>query len=443
MRVRFWGTRGSIAKPGHTTLRYGGNTSCVEVRAADGTLVVLDCGTGAHDLGQALAASGGESRRGHLLIGHTHWDHIQGFPFFEPLFVPGNEWGVYAPGGRARDLEAALAGQMAYEYSPIAIEALEADVRFHSLMEGVFEVGGIRVTTRYLNHPALALAYRLEADGATLVYATDHEPHSLHPIGAPPGATPVHHEDRRHARFFEDADLVIHDGQYTLDDFPAKAGWGHTPVEAAVDYAIHARAKRLAFTHHDPQRDDAAIDRMGRLAGERALVGDGAPDITAAAEGRVVELSGPADLELRPVETEVSALLDGAPRRVSTVLIVDDDSDMVELLEATLRGDGVRVLKAGDGESALRIARSDRPTLILLDMNLPGSGGLDVCRTLRSESDPRLRDVPIVVLTGARLKETDLLEAFRAGATDYLTKPVKPTLVRSRVRGWLLRTASG
>ncbi len=125
------------------------------------------------------------------------------------------------------------------------------------------------------------------------------------------------------------------------------------------------------------------------------------------------------------------------------MLVVDDDPDMAELLEATLRIDGVRVLKAGDGESAVRIARSDPPTLILLDMNLPGSGGLDVCRTLRSESDPRLRDVPIVVLTGAKLKEADLLEGFRAGATDYLTKPIKPTLVRSRVRGWLLRTTSG
>src|SRR2546428_7895713 len=105
MRVRFWGTRGSIAKPGPTTLRYGGNTSCVELRADDGTLIVLDCGTGAHDLGVALAASGERPLRGHLMLSHTHWDHIQGFPFFVPLFVPGNEWDIYAPGGLGHRLE--------------------------------------------------------------------------------------------------------------------------------------------------------------------------------------------------------------------------------------------------------------------------------------------------------------------------------------------------
>src|SRR5919199_1588642 len=116
MRIRFWGTRGSLAKPGPTTVRYGGNTSCVEVRTADGMLIVLDCGTGAHGLGQALLASDTRPFRGHLLITHTHWDHIQGFPFFAPLFIPGNEWDLYAPGGLGQRLEAILAGQMEYTY---------------------------------------------------------------------------------------------------------------------------------------------------------------------------------------------------------------------------------------------------------------------------------------------------------------------------------------
>src|SRR3712207_506368 len=121
MRIRFWGTRGSLAKPGPSTLRYGGNTSCVEVRTADGTLIVLDCGTGAHGLGQALVASGKRPLRGHLLITHTHWDHIQGFPFFAPLFIPGNEWDLYAPGGLGQHLEATLAGQMEYTYFPVRL----------------------------------------------------------------------------------------------------------------------------------------------------------------------------------------------------------------------------------------------------------------------------------------------------------------------------------
>jgi len=439
MRVRFWGTRGSIARPGPATLRYGGNTSCVEVRAADGTLVVLDCGTGAHGLGRELEAGEEEYRVGHLLISHTHWDHIQGLPFFQPLFTSDNEWQIYAPGGGSADLQASLAGQMSYEYSSITLESLDARVRFHNLTEGAFEVGGVRVTTRFVNHPVLTLAYRLEADGATLVYSTDHEPHSLHPTEAPPGATPVHHEDRRHAQFLEEADFVIHDGQYTLDEFPSKAGWGHSPVERAVDYAILAGAKQLAFTHHDPERDDEAVDRICQIARERASASERAPEVFAATEGRSIELSGPG--VRRPIEPQASALLSDAGSRASTVLIVDDDPDMLLLLEAALRADGVRVLKASDGESALEVARRDPPALILLDMELPGPGGLELCRILRAGSDLPLRNVPILILTGARLKEADLVEAFVAGATDYLTKPIKPTLVRSRVRGWLLRTS--
>jgi CheY-like chemotaxis protein/phosphoribosyl 1,2-cyclic phosphodiesterase len=441
MHVRFWGTRGSLPKPGQTTLRYGGNTSCVEVRAADGTLVVLDCGTGAHGLGCALVAASPSPIRGYLLIGHTHWDHIQGFPFFTPLFVPGNVWAIYAPGGHGGQIEASLAGQMAYEYFPITFEALQAEVQLHDLTEGVFELGSVRVTTQYLNHPALTLGYRLEADGATLVYATDYEPHALHPLGAPPGTAPVHHEDRRHIRFLEGADLVIHDAQYTLDDFPTKAGWGHTPMECAVDYAMLARVKQLALFHHDPDRHDEAIDRLCELARARAGAGAGMLQVFAAAEGQVIELAqGPA----RPrsaIAPEASALLALAPRGTSTVLIVDDDPAMVLMLEATLRTEGVRVLTATDGESALTLARQKRPALILLDMHLPGLDGLALCRILRAELDPRLCDVPIVMLTGVKLTETDLVEAFMAGATDYLTKPVKSTLIRSRVRAWLLRTS--
>src|SRR5713226_7505898 len=163
MRVRFWGTRGSIPKPGPRTVRYGGNTSCVEVRSSNGTLVVLDCGTGAHDLGQALLAEGPPAH-GHLLITHTHWDHIQGIPFFAPLFVRGTEWDVYAPRGFGQSLDETLAGEMQYTYFPVTLDAMGATIRFHELVEGVFAIDDIRVTARYLNHPALTLGYRLEAD---------------------------------------------------------------------------------------------------------------------------------------------------------------------------------------------------------------------------------------------------------------------------------------
>ncbi|MGH7318224.1 MAG: MBL fold metallo-hydrolase [Candidatus Rokuibacteriota bacterium] len=215
MQVRFWGTRGSLPKPGPTTVRYGGNTSCVQVRADDGTLVVLDCGTGAHELGQSLLASG-QRLRGHLLITHTHWDHIQGFPFFAPLFAPDSEWDVYAPERVGHRLEDTLAAQMEYRYFPITLGQLGATVRYHELIEGAVDLGAVRVTARYLNHPGLTLGYRLEADGVRIVYATDHEPHSRHPPDAtdpghaPADARPVHREDQRHVEFLAGADLIIH-----------------------------------------------------------------------------------------------------------------------------------------------------------------------------------------------------------------------------------------
>jgi phosphoribosyl 1,2-cyclic phosphodiesterase len=165
MRIRFWGTRGSLATPGPTTLRYGGNTSCVEARAADGTLIVLDCGTGAHRLGQALVAEAKRLVRGHLLITHTHWDHIQGFPFFAPVFAEGSEWDLYAPGGLGEGLEAVLSAQMQHPYFPVTLAQLAATIRYHNLVEGALTVGGVRVVAQYLNHPALTLGYRLEADG--------------------------------------------------------------------------------------------------------------------------------------------------------------------------------------------------------------------------------------------------------------------------------------
>src|SRR5215471_223070 len=258
MRVRFWGTRGSIAKAGPGTLRYGGNTSCVEVRTRAGTLLVLDCGTGAHGLGQALGEAG-PPQRGHMLITHTHWDHIQGFPFFVPLFMRDSEWDVYAPRGLRESLRETLAGQMQYTYFPVTLDQLAATVRYHDLVEGEFAIADVRVTTRYLNHPALTLGYRLDADGAVVVYATDHEPHSRAGTST---AEDAFGEDRRHADFLADADLLIHDAQYTAAEYPAKHGWGHSPVEYVVQQAALARVRRLALYHHDPLRHDDAVDEL-------------------------------------------------------------------------------------------------------------------------------------------------------------------------------------
>jgi CheY-like chemotaxis protein/phosphoribosyl 1,2-cyclic phosphodiesterase len=439
MRIRFWGTRGSIPKPGPATVRYGGNTSCVEVRA-DGTLIVLDCGTGAHELGQQLVAGNPGPMRGHLLITHTHWDHIQGFPFFAPLFVAGSEWDVYAPRQMGRTLEEILGGQMHRTYFPVPLGELAATIRYHELTEGVFDLDAVRVTTRYLNHPAPALGYRLESNGVVVVYATDHEPHSRHHPDATGDAARVHREDARHIEFLAGADLVIHDATYTLEEYPARLSWGHTPAEWAVDFAVAARARRLALFHHEPSRTDRAIDQLLAACRQRLPARD-APEIFAAAEGQylVVVRPGAAPAASTPVVAVTAER--AALRNKTTVLVADDDPDVMAVIVETLEPEGYRVLTASDGDAALQIARDERPDIVVLDWMMPGPDGLAVCRALRQEPDPKLAEVPVILITG-RADAQDTAAGFNAGVTDYLTKPFKPTHLVARLQSWLIRSDS-
>jgi phosphoribosyl 1,2-cyclic phosphodiesterase len=439
MIVRFWGTRGSIPKPGPGTVRYGGNTSCVEVRSASGTLVVLDCGTGAHGLGQALVASAASPLRGHLLIGHTHWDHIQGFPFFAPVFIPGNEWHIYGPRGVGSSLREALAGQMQSSYFPVKLNELGATLHYHDLVEGTLEIGDIHVTTQYLNHPALTLGYRLQVDGVTVVYATDHEPHSK--PGAAGSHLPLIGQDVRHARFLADADLVIHDAQYTTREFSAKRGWGHSTTEYAVEAAVSAGVRRLALFHHDPTRDDDAVDRL--VAGARDLVAQagGTTEVFAAAEGQVLELSRSEtpkpSIESREETARVDPALIPSAR---SVLEAVAESPMGRVLGRAVTDDGLRLVRVHDASSIPPKFRSERFALFLLQHELSGGDTLQLCRSLRSDPAAVDRDLPIVLVKTGENSAEQRVEAD-AGVTDWLTWPFSEEYARARIRAWVLREA--
>jgi CheY-like chemotaxis protein len=281
-----------------------------------------------------------------------------------------------------------------------------------------------------------------------VIYATDHEPHADPQPEASSESdagfhvVPVHREDQGHIEFLRGADLVIHDAQYTAAEYPQKVGWGHSPMEYAVDVALAAGVKRLALFHHDPTRDDDTLDRLVEVCRRRVAACHGALAVCAAAEGLVIELSESEGIASLEVDRTVSAAVDELCE-VSvggkTVLVVDDEPDIVGLLLETLAPEGYRLLSAHDGEAALRLARSERPSLILLDWRMPGQDGLEVCRALRSDPDPKLRQVPVVLLT-AQIGDENISAGFSAGVTDYLTKPFRPAHVRSRVRGWLLRS---
>jgi CheY-like chemotaxis protein len=269
------------------------------------------------------------------------------------------------------------------------------------------------------------------------VYSVDHEPHAPNPAAAHPGAISAHVEDRRHVDLLAGADLVIHDAQYTIEEYPQKIGWGHTPAEWAVDYAVAARARRLALYHHDPLRDDDALDRLVNVCRRRASAAGSEVEIFAAAEGQEVRLVETATGAPRAGRATAPAIREGP----HTVLVADDDPTIVQLLTLTLEPDGFRVVTANDGETALRLAKLERPALILLDWQMPGASGIEVTRALRSNDDPVLRDVPVVLIT-SQSGEENTSAGFAAGVTDYLTKPFRPAHVRARVQAWLLRRHS-
>ena len=257
LTVRFWGVRGSIPTPDAGFLRVGGNTACVEIRAAAGTALVLDAGTGIRGLGYALAAeAAGEPGEVHLALSHFHWDHLQGLPFFAPLYAPGQTVRFYAATDDDR-LLALLRGQMTTPYFPVPFGDLAAATETVRVRDGEpFEVGPMTVRPFPLHHPQGAHGFRIEVDGAAVVYATDYEHGSA-----------AHDEGLREVA--HGADLLISDAQYTPDEYALRRGWGHTTWEHATALAERAEVGRLLLFHHDPSHDDDALGRICGLARER------------------------------------------------------------------------------------------------------------------------------------------------------------------------------
>jgi phosphoribosyl 1,2-cyclic phosphodiesterase len=294
MRVRFWGTRGSVPTPGPSTVRYGGNTACVEMRTNSGTFFIFDSGTGIRELGLNLVRQGGHVSA-HLMLGHTHWDHISGFPFFTPAFVPGNRLVIYGARDLDRSLRDVLAGQMHYTYFPVPLGDLRAEIDFSELEEGEIKIDDAVVRTHYLNHTAVCMGYRVEADGVSVAYVTDHEPYGV--VGAGSTASDsrprggfLHGGDRRLIEFVRGVDLLIQDAQYTPEEYVQRRGWGHGSTDYVIDLAVEAGARRVALFHHEPTHSDDEIDRMVEYSRTRARAAGSALELFAAAEGNEIAL---------------------------------------------------------------------------------------------------------------------------------------------------------
>lgn len=439
MRVRFWGTRGSIATPGPDTVHFGGNTSCVSATTTDGSTFVLDCGTGARRLGVELQSRAGQDPLDlTILLSHAHWDHIQGFPFFAPLFVPGNRITVCGPEGTGRSLREVMSGQMEFTYFPVELGDLPARITFRELAEGTHEIGGARVSVQYLHHPAMALGYRIEAGGAAVVYLCDHEPFAerLWAEDAPlrSRATIVHEGDRRHAEFMADAGLVIHDAQYTPEEYPSRRNWGHSTYEYAVALAGSARVRRVVLTHHDPAHDDAMVETIETRARQFAVASGFAVQIECAFEGQEL------DVEPTSARDEADVLapapVKGTDAGSRHILVVDDDPDIRALATLALTQDGHTVSTARGGAEGLAAIEAGSPDLVVLDLLMPAPDGMEVLRTLRSR--PATASLRVLILTSLG-DELATRAGFDGGASDYLVKPFTMPQLAARVRVCLAR----
>jgi len=297
-RIRLWGVRGSIPVPGKSTVRYGGNTSCVEVRA-DGEIIILDAGSGIRLLGLALDKEfGPRSMKLTLLISHTHWDHIQGLPFFSPAYNQKNLIRVLGYEGARAGLAKILASQMETPFFPVSLRQLASHLAIEELRDMEFQVGTVEVRSKFANHPGICVGYRLATSSGSIAYFPDHESYeelklllaSRDGISEDEARDFATAERTKMVEFLRGCDLAIMDTQYTEEEYARHIGWGHSSLGSVVSLALDANVGKLLLFHHDPNHDDQMIDKMVEHA--RALVAEsGKPlEVDAAREGAEILL---------------------------------------------------------------------------------------------------------------------------------------------------------
>ena len=304
MKIRFWGVRGSIPSPGPKTQKYGGNTSCIELRVGpEGRLVIIDAGSGIRTLGNYLMANDLPKGpiKADIFLSHTHWDHIMGYPFFTPIYIPGTKLKVHGPVSFEEDpLEEVVGGQMKYRYFPVNLGELASEIEYVRLKEDPqIDLGeGLILRTKLLNHPITALGYRFEFNGKSVCTCYDTEPFRNlfitdpgHPAYdeamAVEGEEVAIEQNMAVEKFFADTDLLICDAQYTAAEYGGRLNWGHTSMEYAIESANRAGVKRLALFHHDPDRTDAALDELAEIYCQPGKYGN--TEVFFAREGMEIE----------------------------------------------------------------------------------------------------------------------------------------------------------
>ena len=294
MKVKFWGVRGSIASPGPNTVRYGGNTTCIEVRTDNNELIILDAGTGIFPLSQTLLCE--LPVTANVLITHSHWDHIQGLPFFIPNFIAGNTLrlhGAFNPVS-GKGVEQVMAVQLQYSYFPVREEEMKARIQYVTLApEQSVQIGSATVTPHLMNHPVVDFGYRIEVSGKSVFFTGDHEPsyniYAPDEDGYDQYQTFVNEKRDAIGRAMAGVDVLITDCSYTIAEYPAKRGWGHGTFESSIQYAKAAGAKALYCTHHEPTRSDDALEAAFAQALSLHPHQAGDPDYRLAREGECFE----------------------------------------------------------------------------------------------------------------------------------------------------------